>query len=317
MAKASGLGDNFYIAGYDLSGDIASIDSITAPIGSIDSTAIKQLAHSRLFSQRDAAWSFTTMFESNTGVTSPGIPGSTSPLVSTYNFPVYVTVIGGTGTQVSINGVNQGSFDGTYLLPALGTIILTYSIIPTSWVWIAQPAEHQGLAPQPNTDMVACYFRGTAIGNPAAGMVCKQLDYDPTRATDGTLTMKVDLQSNGFGMEWGTQLTPGIRIDLAATVGAFIDQGAGSAFGAQAYFELLDFVGTSVTIDIQSATTSGGSYTTTGLTTTAMTALGAQRLATANNLTINEFIKVITTGTFTYAAFAVMMNRNAAAGQVF
>ena len=138
------------------------------------------------------------MFESNTGVSSPGVPGSTTPYVSTYNFPVYVTVIGGTGTQVSINGVNQGTFDGTYLLPALGTIILTYSVAPT-WSWIAQPAEHQALAPQPNTDMIACYFRGSAVGAPAAGMVAKQIDYDPTRATDGTLTMKVDLQSNGFG----------------------------------------------------------------------------------------------------------------------
>lgn len=76
---------------------------------------------------------------------------------------------------------------------------------------------------------------------------------------------------------------------------------------------LTAFSGTSVTIDIQSATTSGGSYSTTGLTTSAMTAIGAQRLATANNVTINEFLKVVTTGTFTVAKFVVVFVRNAKA----
>jgi hypothetical protein len=131
--------------------------------------------------------------------------------------------------------------------------------------------------------------------------------------------VKVQVDQNGFGLEWGKTITAGLRTDTTATTGSAIDENpsAGTTFGAQAYFQLVEFVGTSVTIDIQSATTSGGSYTTTGLTTTAMTTVGSQRLATANTATINEFLKIITTGTFTWAVFNVVFVRNQAAGQVF
>ena len=161
------------------------------------------------------------------------------------------------------------------------------------------------------------YFRGQAIGNPAASLNAKQLNYDATRANTGELTFKVEGDGDGYGLEWGIQLTPGTRTDSAATAGAFYDNAAGSTFGGQAYFHLTAFSGTSVTIDIQSATTSGGSYSSTGLTTTAMVAIGAQRLATSNSATINRYLKVITTGTFSNAVFAVVFVRNQTAGQVF
>jgi hypothetical protein len=240
------------------------------------------------------------------------------PVVSTYLVPVIVTVIGGTGTNVSINGVLQGTFDGSYVLPALGTIILTYSGAPT-WAWKTVGTEHDSLSALPRTDAVATYLRGTTLLNPAYSVNGKQINYDPTRDTSGNLTLKVEVQANAFGGEWGKQITAGFRSDITATTGAAVDENpsAGTAFGGQAYFQLVQFVGTSVTIDIQSATTSGGSYSTTGLTTTAMTTIGSQRLATANTATINEFLKVITTGTFTLARFAVAFTRNQSAGVVF
>lgn len=316
MAKQSGLGDNFYIAGYDLSGDLSSIDKISGGPALNDATSIKQFANARLPLQRDAGWSFTSWFENSSTVAAPGVPSSGTPVVSTFNFPVLVTVIGGTGTQVNINGVNQGSFDGTYVLPALGTITLTYTVAPT-WSWILVGTEHNALkTPIPSADMVASYFRGTAIGSPAAGMVCKQTNYDPTRDSKGALTLKVDLVSNGFGYEWGKQLTAGLRTDLVATTGAFFDDGAASNFGCQAYMQLTGFVGTSVDVTVQHCATSGGTYTTL-LDFGAQTAIGGFRQATANNVTVNEFLKVVTTGTFTYAQFAVTFVRNAYAGQVF
>jgi hypothetical protein len=177
--------------------------------------------------------------------------------------------------------------------------------------------EHTAFSALPRTDVILSYFRGQAIGNPAASLNAKQLNYDPTRAASGELTFKIDGEGNAYGLEWGIQLTPGTRTDSAATAGAFYDNTAATSFGGQAYFHLVAFSGTSVTIDIQSATTSGGSYTSTGLTTTAMNAIGAQRLATANNVTINEFLKVVTTGTFSNAVFAVVFVRNQTAGQVF
>jgi hypothetical protein len=185
-------------------------------------------------------------------------------------------------------------------------------------VYFDATGAHPSLSALPTTDVVASYFRGAMVGNAAASLVSKQINYDWTRGQDGSLLGSVDLQANGFGLEWGTQLTAGKRTDSGATVGSFFDNTAGFNFGAQAYVQLFAFSGTSVTIDIQSATTSGGSYTTTGLTTSALTsAPQAVRLSVANNTTINEFLKVVTTGTFSNAVFAVMINVNPIAGVVF
>lgn len=291
---------------------MASLDQISGGPALLDVTPISASAHVRIGGLRTGDMQFTSFWESTTTVSNPSVPSTGVAYASTYNFPVLVTVVGGTGTQVAINGTNQGSFDGTYLLPALGTITLTYTVAPT-WSWVKLGLEHDALSSLPRTDTIATYFRGTTIGNPAACVNGKQINYDPTRDNSGNLTLKCEVQANGYGVEWGEQLTNGLRTDLAATTGSFIDDTAASSFGGQAYFQLVGFVGTSVTIDIQSATASGGSYSTTGLTTTAMTAVGAQRLATANNVTINRYLKVITTGTFTYARFAVAFVRNQSA----
>lgn len=245
MAKTGGLGDNFYIGGFDLSGDVASVDQISGPQTTFDVTAINKSAHERIGGLRDGSMQFTSFMNNSAG------------------------------------------------------------------------QEHAILKTLPRTDTIATYLRGTTLGNPAACVNGKQIDYAPTRDNSGNLTLKVDVQANGFGLEWGKQLTAGLRTDSTATTGAFFDDTAASSFGGQVYFQLTAFAGTSVTIDIQSATTSGGSYTTTGLTSSALTAVGSQRVAVVNTTTINRFLKVVTTGTFSNAVFAVVFVRNPLAGIVF
>jgi len=96
MAKSSGLGDNFYAGGYDLSGDVASIDKLSGPLNLLEATGIKQLAEARIPGQRDGMMQFSSYFE-NTGTTNtPSMPASGTPQVSTYNWPVFVTITGGT-----------------------------------------------------------------------------------------------------------------------------------------------------------------------------------------------------------------------------
>jgi hypothetical protein len=308
--KTSGLGDNFYIGGYDLSGDVASVDKISGGPALLDVTSIKKSAMERIGALRDGDMQFTTYFESAGSVAAPGVPASATPVVSTYNTPVLVTVTGGTGTNVSINGVLQGTFDGTYVLPALGTIILTYTGAPT-WSWTAVGAEHDALSALPRTDTIASYLRGTALGNQAACCNGKQVSYDPTRDNAGGLTLKVDVQANSFGLEWGTQVTAGLRTDTTATIGTAFDLGgAGTTFGAQAYLQLTGIVGTSVQVKVRHCTTSGGTYADL-IDFGAQTAVGSFRGTAAG--TVNEFLKITTTGTFTYAQFAVVFVLNQAA----
>lgn len=78
-----------------------------------------------------------TSFDQGGGFATPSVPASTTPVTNTSPVPATVVVSGGTGTQVTINGVNQGTFDGTYTVPAGQSITLTYSVAPT-WTWTLQ-----------------------------------------------------------------------------------------------------------------------------------------------------------------------------------
>jgi hypothetical protein len=314
--KTSGLGDNFYVGGYDLSGDITSMDEVSGGPVTLGATAIKQTAEARLFGLRSGTVKFTTLFENTPAISTPGFPLTTVPVTNVTGFPVFVTISGGTLTFVFVNSIQVGTTAGTYPVPIGGTISITYSAAPT-WSWFALGEEHNALAPLPRTDATCMYARGTAVGGVAACCIGRQLNYDGTRDNTGNLTFQVEVDSDSFGLEWCTLLTAGLRTDTTATAGAFIDQGAQSVFGAQAYVELIELVGTNVDISIQHATTSGGSYTSLIDFGSMTTYPQAARGSVSNSTTVNEFIKVVTTGTFSYATFAVAMNRNTIAGVTF
>lgn len=313
--KQTGLGDNFYIGGYDLSGDVASVDTISGGPALLDTTTLTQRGHSRLGGVRDGSMSFTSFFEVTPTIATPGFPASNTPVTNTTGFPVKVTVTGGTLSNILVNGVSVGVVAGTYNVPIGGTIAVVYTVAPT-WNWFALGSIQNALANMPSADLVAFYLQGNGVGNPAACMVSKETNYNPTRDNTGNLTVKVDITANGFGVEWGRQMTAGLRTDNGPTTGAFFDLGAGSTFGAQAYLQLVELVGTNIDVTITHATTSGGSYTTL-MDFGSQTAIGGFRQATANTATVNEFIKIVSAGTFTQAIFAVVLVQNPVAGQAF
>lgn len=143
MAKTGGLADNFYVAGWDLSGDVPSIDKVNGGPALGDFTTINQSAHSRQGLLRDGGLDFTTFLD---------------PVQS-----------------------------------------------------------HLALKGLPTADALMTYFRGQAVGNPAACLNAKQVGYDPTRANDGSILFKVAGQGSGFGLEWGQQLTAGIYVSGNST----------------------------------------------------------------------------------------------------
>jgi hypothetical protein len=67
-------------------------------------------------------------------VSQPAVPASTVAQQNTNGFPVKVVISGGTATSTSVNGVVVGAGDGTFTVPAFGSISVTYSVAPT-WVW--------------------------------------------------------------------------------------------------------------------------------------------------------------------------------------
>lgn len=175
---------------------------------------------------------------------------------------------------------------------------------------------HPRLSTLPTTDVIVSYFRGTSVGGPVASLIGKQLNYDGERDDEGNFTFSVEAQANGYGIEWGRSLTAGKKTDTSGSNGTAVDFGTGSTlFGLQAYLHVFAVVGTSVTVKLQeSSDNSGDAYAdVTGGGFTAVTAVagtGSQRIQTSRTQTIERYLRVVTTGTFSSATFAVAVVRN-------
>lgn len=248
MAKTGGLGDNLYVGGYDLSGDIGSIEKLGGGHKPIDVTGINKSAFERLGGVRDGGMSWKAFF--NTAIA----------------------------------------------------------------------AAHPVLSVLPTADIVATYCRGTTLGDPCASTVAKQINYDGSRTSSGEFTFSVDVEPNSYGVEWGRQLTAGLRTDTAATNGTSIDTTASASFGAQAYLQVTAFTGTDVTVKIQDSADNSSFTDVTGLAFTQVTAAPfTQRLATSTTATIRRYLRAVTvtTGGVTSVTFAVHITKNEIAGQVF
>jgi hypothetical protein len=179
---------------------------------------------------------------------------------------------------------------------------------------------HTVFSALPTADAVFSYFAQGGIGFPAASMTAKQINYDPARAHSGELLVAVNAMSNGFGLEWGAQLTAQMRTDTVATNGASHDGLAQSAFGLQAYLHVSAFTGTDVTVKLQdSADNSSFADIASAAFAQVTTAPQAQRIAISNAATVRRYVRAVTvtTGGFTSAAFAVTFTRNQIAGQAF
>lgn len=242
VAKSSGLGSELFVGGYQLSGDIQSVDNISCPASVLDVTGINKSAYERIVGLRDGMIEMTTFFNTAAG------------------------------------------------------------------------RAHPVLKTLPETDTHVMYCHKTALGNPAACLVAKQVNYDGTRASDAGFTFKVQAQGNAYGLEWGETLTAGLRTDTTATNGTAIDTLASASFGAQAYLQVTALTGTNVIVTIEDSADNVSFAAVTGLTFTSVTAVPAfERLATASGATVRRYIRAATTGTFTSASFVVAVVKNSEA----
>jgi hypothetical protein len=241
MAKQNGLGDNFYVGSYDLSGDVSALGTVGGSVGVLDKTGINKFGYERIGGLRTGNIEFNTHFNDAAG------------------------------------------------------------------------QEHVALSALPTTDVIMTYFRGTTLGNPAASMVAKQINYDASRGDDGDLTFAVSAQSNGFGLEWGRSLTAGLRTDTAATNGTAIDTTASASFGAQAYLHVTAFTGTDCTITVEDSADNITFATVDSFTVVSGVTSERNVLGTTTE-TLDRYVRVSTTaGTFSSITFAVNLVKNTAA----
>jgi len=174
--------------------------------------------------------------------------------------------------------------------------------------------EHAAFKSLPYTDVILSAFVGTTLGNPAASMVAKQLNYDASRSDDGDIKFSLTGNSNGYGLEWGRMLTAGIRTDTAATNGSSIDTLASASFGGQAYLHVTAFSGTDVTIKIQDSANNSTWADVTSFTFGTITGTTSARIQLGATATVRQYLRAITTTSagFTSVSFAINVVKNAA-----
>ena len=174
-------------------------------------------------------------------------------------------------------------------------------------------AAHDVLSTLPIADVVLTYCRSTILGAPSAAMIAKQSNYDPTRGADGSFTIAVSALANGYGLEWGNQLTAGTKTDTGAANGTGVDLAASTSFGLQAYLHVLAFTGTDATVKLQDSADNASWADITGAAFTAITTgPQAQRIQTARNATVRRYVRAVTvtTGGFSNLQFQVMAVKN-------
>lgn len=181
----------------------------------------------------------------------------------------------------------------------------------TTWFNDATGQEHAALKGLPTADVQVIWATAATIGASAAGLIAKQVNYDPTREADGALSIAVQTLANGTPLEWGELLTAGVRTDTAETQGTSLNNSASSASGLAGYLQVFAFTGTSVTMTIQESSDNGSTDPfATSIAFTAATGRTSERKTVTG--TVEQYLRVITTGTFTNVQFAVMARRGTA-----
>lgn len=243
MAKRSGIGQYIYVGGYDLSGDVGTINSVSAPRSTLGVTGISSSVLERVMAHGNGSLSFTSFFNDAAG------------------------------------------------------------------------QEHVALSALPTTDVVSIYAISGTRGDPAACLVAKQINYDPTRNTDGSLTMLTDMMSNASALEWGKMLTASSETIASAGNLASLDElgAAGpTANGGIGYLEIMSLGSGTPTITIQDSADDAAWATL--LTFTVNSANTAERVTVTGN--VDRYLRVEASGTFTNLVVASAFRRGTAQDDV-
>jgi hypothetical protein len=241
VAKKSGLGQNLYVDGFNVSGDALSWE-LSHENELLETTGIDKSAYERTLGLRGGTANVTSWFNDATG----------------QQFDAFKTPVAANGKLITVT-------------------------------------------------------TGTTLGDAAFAGIAHQGTFAGNRGDDGTFTFEVEASvRNGVPFEWGVQGTAGVRTDTAATNGTGIDHGASTSFGLAAYLQVFSFTGTSCTVTIQESSDDAATdayAAVTGGAFTAATGRTTQRIQTATNQTVERYLRVVTTGTFSSCAFHVTIVR--------
>ena len=237
MAKKSGLGEQIFVHGYDLSGDVSAINNASSPRALLDSTAINASAHERIV------------------------------------------------------GLSDGN------------------LAVSSWFNDATEQEHDAFKGLVTTDRIITWAMGDTRGDVAACLVSKQVNYDASRGSDGSLSFTIASQAaSGVPLEWGNTLTTGKETHASADTSTSRDDGATTGYGLVGILSVSDVDSGKVTVIIQQSADN-----VTFADILSFVAVDNTSAPTAQRLTrsgaILRYLRVSTTGTFSNCDFCMVTRR--------
>ena len=243
MAKKTGLGQQIFVHGYDLSGDVSTIENAGSPRELLDATALNASANERLV------------------------------------------------------GLSDGN------------------ISVASWFNDSTEQEHAAFKGLPTADRIVSWVFGATRGDVAACLVAKQINYDGSRGSDGSLSFTIDTQANGVALDWGNTLTTGKETHSSATTSTSRDDGATTGYGLVGILQTVDVDSGTATVSIQQSADN-----VTFANILSFVAVSAAAAPTAQRLTLSgailRYLRVSTTGTFGNCDFCMVTRRGTAQDDV-
>jgi len=91
----------------------------------------------------------------------------------------------------------------------------------------------------PTADVGVLVPLGSAIGDPAYGLVAKEAEYNTERSDTGPVTVYSSFASNGSGPEFGIMATAHDDTVTASTSGTSVDNSASSSDGGSWYYQIM------------------------------------------------------------------------------
>ena len=159
---------------------------------------------------------------------------------------------------------------------------------------------------KPTADQEVIVALGTSRGDPTVCLTAKQASYDISRAPASAIATTVEYtEADGNGAEFGVLLTADKQTDSSAANSASVDNGASSSGGLSGYISAMSLASGTATVKIQHST--NDSAWSDLVSFTAVTGQTAERISVTG--TVNRYIRVATTGTFSNLVFVVSANR--------
>lgn len=175
------------------------------------------------------------------------------------------------------------------------------------WVNFFNPSTdraHPVLSALPTASTLVTFGAGAAAGAATANLVAKQVNYDPSRGADGSLSFATTAtESDGVPLEWGVALTTWGQSVTGAGNLTSVDLGSASpgAYGVVIHLQSFTFTGTSVTFKIQESSDNGAGDAfadVVGGTFVAVSGTHTWQRVETGNINVERYLRVVATGTF-------------------